>query len=518
MTPATPPPPPLRVRAEMGTGAEAGTPRKTYTFEHAFKIGRTEECDVCIKDEHVSRKHVEVVIDNGNWLVRDLQSANGLFVNGERVMSAPIFTGLKVRLGVAGPFVEFLVSQKASLTSELPAAQPQPQATQQTAQVKQATPTPITPSIATPPKSMERTATHYFGNPDDSSIGEHTRMVRRAFADVQHKQKRKYGGIIVALVVCAIAAGGYAYYLHLDQQKNRARAQMMFYAMKDMDLEIARIEKLVHDSGNVQAKDEVDRLRSQRQQQDDNYQQMLVSLKVYDPKMTEEQKLVLKIARIFGECELDMPKDFYSEVNKYIGYWKSTGRFMTAMRLAQKNGYAGPIAKQFIAQGLPAQFFYLGMQESGFDEHAIGPMTYMGYAKGMWQFVPQTAKDYGLHIGPLVTSPEVDVADDRHHWDRETRAAVDYIKFLYSTDAQASGLLVMACYNWGEHSVLPLVQSMPKNPRERNFWKLLSLYRDKIPKETYDYVFYITAAAVIGENPRLFGMDCDDPLKGYEGR
>ena len=74
------------------------------------------------------------------------------------------------------------------------------------------------------------------------------------------------------------------------------------------------------------------------------------------------------------------------------------------------------------------------------------------------------------------------------------------------------GLLVMACYNWGERSVLKLVQSMPKNPRERNFWKLLELYKDKIPQETYDYVFYIVSASVIGENPRLFGFDCDNPL------
>lgn len=47
------------------------------------------------------------------------------------------------------------------------------------------------------------------------------------------------------------------------------------------------------------------------------------------------------------------------------------------------------------------------------------------------------------------------------HWDRETKAAAAYLKDLFSTDAQASGLLVMACYNWGEDSVLPLVRTMP---------------------------------------------------------
>ena len=59
---------------------------------------------------------------------------------------------------------------------------------------------------------------------------------------------------------------------------------------------------------------------------------------------------------------------------------------------------------------------------------------------------------------------------------------------------------------------------MPANPKERNFWKLLTVYRDKIPRETYDYVFYIASAAVIGENPRQFGFDFDNPLANLESR
>jgi hypothetical protein len=76
----------------------------------------------------------------------------------------------------------------------------------------------------------------------------------------------------------------------------------------------------------------------------------------------------------------------------------------------------------------------------------------------------------------------------------------------------------MACYNWGEEQVLPLVRSMPANPRDRNFWRLLAEHRDKVPDQTYDYVFYIVSAAVIGENPRLFGFDFDNPLESPEER
>jgi len=49
-----------------------------------------------------------------------------------------------------------------------------------------------------------------------------------------------------------------------------------------------------------------------------------------------------------------------------------------------------------------------------------------------------------------------------------------------------------------------------------NFWRPLSEHRDKIPRETYDYVFYIVSAALIGENPRLFGFGLENPLAGQQ--
>ena len=64
MSPASPQIVPLRVRAEVGTE------KRMFTFAAPFRIGRTDDCEVSIKNEHVSRRHAEVVFDNGNWLVR----------------------------------------------------------------------------------------------------------------------------------------------------------------------------------------------------------------------------------------------------------------------------------------------------------------------------------------------------------------------------------------------------------------------------------------------------------------
>ena len=157
------------------------------------------------------------------------------------------------------------------------------------------------------------------------------------------------------------------------------------------------------------------------------------------------------------------------------------------------------------------------MQESDFDPFTSGPPI-DGIAKGMWQFIPETGARYGLTIGPLANVRKPDPADDRQNWQKATLAATRYIKDIYSTDAQASGLLVMASYNWGERRVINLLRSMPANPKDRNFWKVLARYRGQLPKETYDYVFYIVSAAVIGENPRLFGFSFDSPSRPQSGR
>jgi hypothetical protein len=336
--------------------------------------------------------------------------------------------------------------------------------------------------------------------------------VRRAFAQVQAKQKRKYGKVMAVLGLAIIAAASYAFYEHQQVGRQKALAENIFYTMKSLDVDIANLQRVVlnsHDQGEAA---QIRKFNHRRAQMEKNYDQFLSTLHIYDPKLTPQEQLILRVARIFGECELDMPREFVTEINVYIKKWQSSGRLAQDIRLAHDKGYTKQIVQELLAEDLPPQFLYLALQESDFQPFISGPMTRKGIAKGMWQFIPETAVKYGLHLGPLIDLQRADPGDDRHHWDKETVAAGKYLKELYSTDAQASGLLVMACYNWGEDYVVPLVRSLPENPRERNFWKLLSAHRNKIPQETYDYVFYIASAAVIGENPRLFGFNFDNPL------
>ena len=490
--------------------ANKGEESNFTLFARPFRIGRADNCEFCISNDYVSRVHAEVGFENGTWWIRDLESSNGIFLDGRRVDRVAITKPLTIRLGIEGPALFF--QPEIESESDLGRGASGDFGSLQRnfeAELKKREPGSGT--------ILRKYVNHYFSNSaGDAPASEHTLYVRRAFAAIQKQQKRRYARVLSIVGLLALCGLGYGTYEWRQLQKQQALAEDLFYTMKSIDLDIANLERRV--AGSPEQRQMVQQDANQRRRVEEAYDQYLSALHIYDRKMTEQQRIILRVARVFGECEVNMPPDFEAEVNKYIGYWQHSDRLATAVRIAQEKGYPNTITRELLAQGLPPQFFYLALQESNFDPYVSGPMTRKGIAKGMWQFVPETAVKYGLRVGPLLDLRRPDPADERDQYQKATKAAARYLKDLYSTDAQASGFLVMACYNWGENQVLPLVRGMPANPRDRNFWRLLAQHRDRIPKETYDYVFYIISAAVIGENPRLFGFTFDNPLADLESR
>ena len=256
-------------------------------------------------------------------------------------------------------------------------------------------------------------------------------------------------------------------------------------------------------------------MRVQLSEMENRYDNFVDKVGLFHKGMSEEDRLIFKVARIFGECEINVPKGFAKEVKVYITKWQSSNRLARAIQRARINGYTPIVREAMVQNYLPPQFFYLALQESNYERGIIGPKTYAGIAKGIWQFIPDTANRYGLKTGPLLDVRRYDSQDERFDFQKATMAAAKYLRDIYTTEAQASGLLVMASYNWGENRVRKLIRKMPKNPRQRNFWELIK--KHNIPKETYNYVYYIFSAAVIGENPKLFGFEFENPLAPTTG-
>ncbi len=499
----TSPVPVMKVTAESGSARRQG-----YEFSGRFRIGRHPDCEICLSDDVISRQHAEVFFENGQWWIQDLNSANGIFAGGNRIDRMPLAGAERIRFGISGPTLIFALESFALpdiRVSESPVQSPAPPEARITEE-------PVAESTSAEKPGLSHYKEHYFGESDEENIGEHTMMVRKAYAEVKNRHRRTYVLIIAVITLLLVITGGVALYKNNQVNKQRKLGVEIFYTMRALEIDLMNLRKETEKSRSLEAKIQIDAVKSQKQKLEKSYDRFVDSLGVYSKDLSEEEKIVLRLAHRFGECEINMPKGFAEEVLSFINNWKSSQRLSKVIRKAKRLGYIPDIVRALAEQELPPQFFYLAVQESNLNHRAVGPATRFGFAKGMWQFIPSTAEKYGLRTGPLKAEPVVDLLDERHSISKSTQAAARYLRDIYTTDAQASGLLVMASYNWGEKRVIKLIQSMPANPRERNFWQLILKHRDKIPDETYDYVFSIFSAAVIGENPRLFGFEFDNPL------
>src|SRR5438876_1094320 len=101
---------------------------KSYRLQthRPFTIGRDPGNDIILRDPKVSRHHAEIVFERGFFVLHDLASANGTYVNGKRVRVAPLTHGAKLRMGnTYGRFSEELPTENDE--KQEPFEQPLPQ-------------------------------------------------------------------------------------------------------------------------------------------------------------------------------------------------------------------------------------------------------------------------------------------------------------------------------------------------------------------------------------------------------
>jgi pSer/pThr/pTyr-binding forkhead associated (FHA) protein len=63
-------------------------------------IGRAGDSDLIVDDEYASTHHAKLVFINGDWLIQDLDSTNGTFLDGQKVSTPlPVAMNTQVRVG-----------------------------------------------------------------------------------------------------------------------------------------------------------------------------------------------------------------------------------------------------------------------------------------------------------------------------------------------------------------------------------------------------------------------------------
>ncbi len=159
-------------------------------------------------------------------------------------------------------------------------------------------------------------------------------------------------------------------------------------------------------------------------------------------------------------------------------------------RWLERSGRWFPVLRQIAREeDMPEEIIYLAMMESGLNPNAVS----WAKAVGMWQFIASTGKMYDLEVGPWV--------DERRNVEKATRAAMRFLKDLYNE--LGDWHLALAAYNCGPGGV--------RRARRRaglpdgNFWEI----RDKLPRETRNYVPLYIATTLVTMNPEQYGFPAD---------
>lgn len=165
-------------------------------------------------------------------------------------------------------------------------------------------------------------------------------------------------------------------------------------------------------------------------------------------------------------------------------YWQSN----TLLMIKRANKYFPLIERILEEEGVPDDFKYLALIESGF-ENLRSPAG----AKGFWQIMRATGKEYGLEINSNV--------DERYHIILSTKVACEYLK--KAKDRLGSWTLAAASYNRGISGIRRILEKQQADT-----------YQDLLlGTETKRYVFRILAVKLILESPASYGFNVPETQK-----
>ncbi|HEV2146310.1 MAG TPA: transglycosylase SLT domain-containing protein [Longimicrobiaceae bacterium] len=191
----------------------------------------------------------------------------------------------------------------------------------------------------------------------------------------------------------------------------------------------------------------------------------------------------------------DLPNLDHERVDFWVERFTTSKRGEFTRFLERSGRYVPMISAKLAERGMPQDLIYLAMIESGFNPSAYSPAA----ASGLWQFIEETGKRYGLAVNRAV--------DERNDPVKSTDAALDYLTELH--ERFGSWYLSAAAYNTGENRVARIMREETGSERgdEESYYRIWN----RLPRETRDYVPLMIAAARIAKEPAKYGFDTVQP-------
>ena len=181
--------------------------------------------------------------------------------------------------------------------------------------------------------------------------------------------------------------------------------------------------------------------------------------------------------------------------NPFIAHYARVKREAVEQGMKRFPRYQDFISKELAKENLPPFLMILPALESGFRPDAVSSAG----AKGLWQFMPETGRQYGLRVDEWV--------DERLDPFKATQSAVQYLKRLYQIFEDWE--YALTSYNAGEGRVSKALKVEYDYKLAPGFWKL------ELRAESRDYYPKFVALVTIYRNREEFGFDnieVDPPL------
>ncbi len=186
------------------------------------------------------------------------------------------------------------------------------------------------------------------------------------------------------------------------------------------------------------------------------------------------------------EAAASIPIPEHRTINSAVRLFSVDMKDSIQASLIRSGRYRKLIDKALAEQKLPKGLAYLPVIESAY----MPTLTSRVGAHGIWQFMPDTAREYGLRVDWWV--------DERADPQLSTRAAAKYLKDLHRMFGDWS--LALAAYNCGPGRVRRTLTEAGVS----SFWELLDA--GLLPKETRGYVPTFYATLLIASDPETYGF------------
>ena len=473
------PAPPIRARLVSYLGATAGI---MYELgDGTTRVGRGPHNDLVLKGPDVasvSLQHLEIRREGDSFTIRDLDSTNGTYLNGERITEADLCAPATIRFGSQGPELVFTTGEPQ--TAEFDRTMPIPKGVLNLPNG----PEPISRSEGYDGLLSKAVARARHARLRGLS-GQTLTIMRETLQHALRHTSRRLNLVIGVLTAGLVAIAGVSAWKIsvLDREKH------------SIDQRIHEVETQLQKTTGSLA--ESDRLLSELSDYQNKAEQLERNVFYRFGLHEKEDFLIQEIRALmaeFGAEVYSVPPDFVERVGHYIEQDQGPDRPLVAHVLNDAATQLKVIRQVLREEQLPADLAYIPLVES-----ALAPdQSSAAGARGPWQLTPATARTFGLRVDKKV--------DERTDLTKSTRASCRYLRdLILDFGAGSSVMLALAAYNLGPTKVKQAVMNTVRDPiKQRNFWYLYRV--NALPKETREYVPRVVAAMIIGRNPRHFGF------------